>query len=39
KFIIDHRARGILVKAHDGFIQSNLISGSSIADLVIQPEL
>jgi hypothetical protein len=37
--ILNHRARGILVKAHDGLIQSNLINGSSIAGIVMQPEL
>lgn len=37
--ILDNRARGILVKAHDGYIESNRINGSSMAGIVMQPEL
>ena len=37
--ILNHRARGMLLKASDGRIESNLIDGSSIAGLVMQPEL
>ncbi|CAF1343368.1 unnamed protein product, partial [Adineta ricciae] len=37
--ILNHRARGILVKARDGLIESNLINGSSMAAIVMQPEL
>ncbi|CAF1447747.1 unnamed protein product [Rotaria sordida] len=36
--ILNHRARGMLLKAHDGLIESNLINGSSISGLVMQPE-
>ncbi|CAF4386939.1 unnamed protein product [Rotaria sp. Silwood2] len=38
-FILNHRARGILVKALDGLIESNKIDGSSMAGIVMQPEL
>jgi hypothetical protein len=37
--ILNHRARGMLLKAHDGLVESNLINGSSISGLVMQPEL
>ncbi|CAF1089712.1 unnamed protein product [Adineta steineri] len=37
--ILTHRARRILEKVHDAFIQSNLISGSSMAGLVMQSAL
>ena len=37
--ILDHRARGLLIKARDGIIENNLVDGSSIAGLVIGPEL
>ena len=37
--IRDHRARGMLLKASDGRVESNMIDGSSIAGLVMQPEL
>ena len=35
----DHRARGILVKASDGVIENNTVDNSSIAGIVISPEL
>jgi len=34
-----HRARGILVKADDGLIEGNTIDGSTIAGIVLAPEL
>ncbi|RYX83909.1 hypothetical protein EON83_12270 [bacterium] len=37
--ILDHRARGLLLKARDGIVENNLIDGSSIAGIVIGPEL
>ena len=37
--ILDHRARGLLLKARDGIVENNLIDGSSIAGLVMGPEL
>lgn len=37
--IINHRARGLLLKASDGLVENNLVDGSSIAGLVIGPEL
>ncbi|CAF4938609.1 unnamed protein product, partial [Rotaria sp. Silwood2] len=38
-FILNHRARGILVKALDGLLPTNKIVGSSMAGIVMQPEL
>ena len=37
--ILDHRARGLLLKARDGLVENNLVDGSSIAGLVMGPEL
>ncbi|PQV63287.1 Right handed beta helix region [Abditibacterium utsteinense] len=37
--ILDHRARGFLLKARDGLVANNLVDGSSIAGLVMGPEL
>ena len=37
--ILDHRARGMLLKARDGLVENNLVDGSSIAGLVMGPEL
>ena len=37
--ILDHRARGILLKARDGLVENNRIDGSSIAGIVLGPEL
>ncbi len=37
--ILDHRARGLLLKARDGIVENNLIDGSSIAGIVLGPEL
>ena len=37
--ITDHRARGLLLKARDGLVENNLVDGSSIAGLVMGPEL
>ncbi len=37
--ILDHRARGMLLKARDGVVENNLVDGSSIAGLVMGPEL
>ncbi|HLY75631.1 MAG TPA: right-handed parallel beta-helix repeat-containing protein, partial [Planctomycetota bacterium] len=37
--IRNHRARGILVKADDGLIEGNSIDGSTIAGIVLAPEL
>ncbi|MBI4977235.1 MAG: right-handed parallel beta-helix repeat-containing protein [Spirochaetes bacterium] len=37
--IRNHRARGILIKASDGIIENNVIDGSSIAGIIIAPEL
>jgi len=37
--ILDHRARGMLLKARDGLVENNFIDGSSIAALVMGPEL
>ena len=37
--IRDHRARGILVKASDGVIEDNTIEGSSMAGILICPEV
>ena len=37
--ILNHRARGLLLKARDGLVENNLIDGSSIAGLVMGPEL
>jgi hypothetical protein len=38
-FIADNRARGILVKASDGQITNNIITGSSMAGIVLGPEI
>ncbi|RYG63543.1 hypothetical protein EON80_21020, partial [bacterium] len=37
--ILNHRARGLLLKASNGVVENNLVDGSSIAGLVIGPEL
>lgn len=37
--IRNHRARGILIKASSGKIQNNTIEGSSMAGIVLSPEL
>ncbi|MBN8215146.1 MAG: right-handed parallel beta-helix repeat-containing protein [Spirochaetes bacterium] len=37
--IRNHRARGILIKASDGVIEDNLIEHSSIAGIVLSPEI
>ena len=37
--ITDHRARGILLKARDGLVENNRVDGSSIAGIVLAPEL
>ncbi len=37
--ILDHRARGMLLKARDGLVENNLVDGSSIAGLVMGPEM
>ncbi|MBL8995177.1 MAG: right-handed parallel beta-helix repeat-containing protein [Spirochaetia bacterium] len=37
--IRNHRARGILIKASSGKIENNLIEGSSMAGIVLSPEL
>ncbi|MEK6795056.1 MAG: right-handed parallel beta-helix repeat-containing protein [Spirochaetota bacterium] len=37
--IRNHRARGLLIKASDGIIENNIIDGSSIAGIVVAPEL
>jgi len=37
--IRNHRARGILVKSSDGVIQNNTIVGSSMAGIVMSPEV
>lgn len=37
--IRNHRARGMLIKASDGIIENNIIDGSSIAGIVVAPEL
>ena len=37
--ILDHRARGLLLKASDGLVENNRIDGSSISGLTMQPEL
>ena len=37
--IMDNRARGLLLKARDGLVENNLVDGSSIAGLVMGPEL
>lgn len=36
--IMNHRARGMLLKADGGLIQNNTIDGSSIAGIVVSPE-
>ena len=37
--VLDHRARGLLLKARGGLVENNLVEGSSIAALVMGPEL
>jgi parallel beta-helix repeat protein len=37
--IRNNRARGILIKASDGLVEGNAINGSTIAGIVISPEL
>jgi hypothetical protein len=37
--IREHRARGILVKASNGIIEGNMIDGSSLAGIVLSPEI
>ncbi|HEY3328852.1 MAG TPA: right-handed parallel beta-helix repeat-containing protein [Capsulimonadaceae bacterium] len=37
--IRNHRARGILVKADDGVIKGNTVDGSTIAGIVVSPEI
>ncbi|HVN04243.1 MAG TPA: right-handed parallel beta-helix repeat-containing protein [Bryobacteraceae bacterium] len=37
--IRDHRARGMLLKAHNGLVEGNTIDGSSISGIVLSPEL
>ena len=37
--ILDHRARGMLLKARNGRVDDNFFIGSSIATLVLQPKL
>jgi hypothetical protein len=37
--IQNHRARGMLLKAHNGLVEGNTIDGSSISGMVLAPEL
>ena len=37
--IRNHRARGMLLKAHNGLVEGNTIDGSSISGIVLAPEL
>ena len=37
--IRDHRARGMLLKAHDGLVEGNTIDASSVSGIVLSPEL
>ena len=37
--IKDHRARGMLIKASEGVIENNTIDGSSMAAIVLSPEI
>ena len=37
--IKDHRARGLLLKAHDGLVENNTVEGSSIAGIALLPQL
>lgn len=37
--ILNNRARGMLITASNGLIENNIISGSTIAGIVISPEL
>jgi Right handed beta helix region len=37
--IRNHRARGMLLKAEDGLVENNLIDGSTISGIVLNPEI
>ena len=37
--IQNHRARGMLLKAHNGLVEGNTIDGSSTSGIVVSPEL
>ena len=37
--IRNHRARGMLLKADDGLVEGNIVEGSTIAGIVLAPEL
>lgn len=37
--IRNHRARGLLLKSDDGLVENNVIEGSTIAGIVIAPEI
>jgi hypothetical protein len=37
--IRDHRARGMLLKAHNGLVEGNTIDGSTVSGIILSPEL
>lgn len=37
--IVNHRARGMLIKASNGLIESNVIANSSLGGVIVTPEL